>query len=165
MAKEHTYQALTVWTGASQGSTSSYQSYSREYTVTIEGKPPFKGSADPTFRGDPHLYNPEDLLITALSACHMLSYLALCARAGIQILAYSDEAFGKMAFYDGKMRFTEVVLHPEVVIEAGEIHKARSLHHKAHEECFIANSVSFPVLHEPVLAEGNKTSKSKPDAT
>ena len=63
------------------------------------------------------------------------------------------------------MRFTKVVLHPKVVIEAGEIQQARSLHHKAHEECFIANSVSFPVLHKPVLAEGNKSSKSKPDAT
>ena len=149
MAKEHVYRINTVWTGASQGATSSYDAYSREYAINIEGKPPFVGSADPTFRGDAALYNPEDLLLMALSACHMLSYLALCARAGIRVISYSDVATGKMAQKNGKIRFTEVILHPLVTIEAGDdLEKARSLHDNAHHVCFIANSVNFPVLHE-----------------
>lgn len=149
MAKEHLYRINTIWTGASQGSTSSYDAYSREYVINIDGKPPFVGSADPTFRGDAALYNPEDLLLMALSACHMLSYLALCARAGIRVISYSDVATGKMAQKNGKIRFTEVILHPLVTIEAGDVlEKARSLHDNAHHVCFIANSVNFPVLHE-----------------
>ena len=149
MAKEHVYRINTVWTDASQGATSSYDAYSREYAINIEGKPPFVGSADPTFRGDAALYNPEDLLLMALSACHMLSYLALCARAGIRVISYSDVATGKMAQKNGKIRFTEVILHPLVTIEAGDdLEKARSLHDNAHHVCFIANSVNFPVLHE-----------------
>jgi organic hydroperoxide reductase OsmC/OhrA len=161
MPKEHVYRLSTVWTGASQGTTSSYQSYSREYTANIEGKPPLVGSADPTFRGDRALYNPEDLLVVALSACHMLSYLALCARAGIRVIDYSDEAMGKMTYKDGKMKFTEVVLHPNVTIEAGDdIEKAIALHDRAHEECFIANSVAFSVLNEPIVAETSNLKNS-----
>ncbi|HEY9649137.1 MAG TPA: OsmC family protein [Coleofasciculaceae cyanobacterium] len=152
MPKEHIYRTQLVWTGASQGSTSSYESYAREYTVTIEGKPPLVGSADPTFRGNPTLHNPEDLLVISLASCHMLSYLALCAHAGIQVIAYSDEAVGKMTRQDGKVRFTEVMLHPRVAIAVGDdIEKARSLHHNAHDECFIANSVAFPVRNEPIV--------------
>ncbi|MCU0537073.1 MAG: OsmC family protein [Hydrococcus sp. Prado102] len=154
MAKEHIYRVSTVWTGASQGTTSSYQSYSREYTAKIEGKPLLVGSADPSFRGDRNLYNPEDLLVIALSACHMLSYLAICARAGIRVIDYSDEAVGKMTYKDGKMQMTEVLLHPKVIIEAGnDLESAIAFHHQAHDECFIANSVAFPVLNEPIVSE------------
>lgn len=152
MTKEHLYRINTVWTGASQGTTSSYDAYSREYAINIEGKPPFVGSADSTFLGDASLYNPEDLLLMALSACHMLSYLALCARARIRVISYSDAATGKMAQKNGKIRFTEVILHPLVTIEAGDdLEKARSLHDNAHHVCFIANSVNFPVLHEATM--------------
>jgi organic hydroperoxide reductase OsmC/OhrA len=154
MPKKHIYRVSTVWTGASQGTTSSYQSYSREYTAKIEGKPPLIGSADPSFRGDRNLYNPEDLLVIALSACHMLSYLAICARAGIRVIDYSDEAVGKMTYKDGKMQMTEVLLHPKVIIEAGnDLESAIAFHHQAHDECFIANSVAFPVLNEPIVLE------------
>src|SRR4028118_947063 len=164
MTKQHLYRINTVWTGASKGSTSSYDAYSREYAINIEGKPPFVGSADPTFRGDASLYNPEDLLLMALSACHMLSYLALCARAGIRVVSYSDAATGKMAQKNGKIRFTEVILHPLVTIEAGDdLEKARSLHDNAHHVCFIANSVNFPVLHEAKMLVKNQPKFSTPD--
>jgi organic hydroperoxide reductase OsmC/OhrA len=154
MSKEHLYRINTVWTGASQGSTSSYDAYSREYAINIEGKPQFVGSADPTFLGDASLYNPEDLLLMALSACHMLSYLALCARAGIRVISYSDAATGKMAQKDGKIRFTEVILYPLVTIEAvDDLETARSLHDRAHHVCFIANSVNFPVRNEAIVKQ------------
>ena len=147
MPHEHHYAARLVWTGAERGSTRDYQSYSREYLVEIEGKPPLTGSADPTFRGDASKHNPEDLLVASLAACHMLTYLAECARAGIEVVAYEDQASGKMAFKDRKMRFVEVTLAPQVTIAAGDLAQAEALHAKAHDGCFIASSVNFPVLH------------------
>jgi peroxiredoxin-like protein len=153
MAHVHRYQAKLEWVGASRGSTATYQGYSREYSVAIPGKPMFSGSADPTFRGDPALYNPEDLLVVALSSCHMLSYLALAARAKLEVQSYVDEATGTMDMKDGKIRFVEVVLYPRVVVAAGsDLELARRLHAKAHGECFIANSVNFPVRNEPQVA-------------
>ena len=150
MPHQHHYAARLIWIGAERGPTRSYESYSRSYRVEIEGKPPLEGSSDPTFRGDPGRHNPEDLLLAALAACHMLSYLADCARAGIEVIAYEDQASGLMALKDGKMRFVEVTLAPRVTIGAGNVERARDLHAKAHAECFIANSVNFPVRHEPV---------------
>ncbi|HEX5323852.1 MAG TPA: OsmC family protein [Capsulimonadaceae bacterium] len=154
MAHEHSYSARTVWTGARHGAMSSYDSYSREYTALCEGKPELVGSADAAFRGDASKHNPEDLLLISLSACHLLSYLAECARVGIAVVDYEDEASGTMAIKDGRMRFTEVTLKPRVVVAAGsDLVKARSLHERAHAGCFIANSVAFPVINEPIIFE------------
>ncbi|TNE34113.1 MAG: OsmC family peroxiredoxin [Alphaproteobacteria bacterium] len=148
----HEYKARTNWTGAGKGAVEEYKTYSREYEVAIEGKPLFTGSADPTFYGDPALHNPEDMLMIALSACHMLSYLALCAKYNIRVTAYHDDAWGKMEIADNKMRFTEVVLKPVVTIDAdSDANKAAELHHEAHAQCFIASSVNFPVRNEPEI--------------
>jgi organic hydroperoxide reductase OsmC/OhrA len=149
----HTYRATLEWIGPAAGPTTSYQAYSREYRVDLPGKPSFRGSADPAFRGDPGLVNPEELLVVALSSCHMLSYLALCARLKLPVLAYIDEATGMMDTKDGKMRFVEVVLHPKVTLGPGaDLGKAKRLHEEAHGLCFIANSVNFPVRNEPSVA-------------
>jgi organic hydroperoxide reductase OsmC/OhrA len=164
MAHPHHYAATLAWTGAAQGSTRDYNGYSREYSVEIPGKPALRGSADAAFRGDPALYNPEDLLLIALSACHLLSYLALGARLGVEVLAYRDRATGTMAVQRqpnqkiARLRFTEVVLHPEVTIAAGaDAARALALHEQAQAECFIANSVNFPVRHEAtILKSGDK---------
>jgi organic hydroperoxide reductase OsmC/OhrA len=136
MAREHHFAARLVWSGAEHGPTRDYRSYSREY---------------PKFLGDAGKHNPEDLLVIALSACHLLSYLAACAQAGIEVVAYEDQASGLMAIKDRKMRFVEVTLAPHVTIAAGDLEQARALHDKAHEDCFIANSVNFPVLHMPTV--------------
>jgi organic hydroperoxide reductase OsmC/OhrA len=152
MAHVHSYRATLEWIGASAGPTTSYQTYSREYRVDLPGKASFHGTADPTFRGDPTLPNPEDLLVVSLSSCHMLTYLALCARVKLAVISYIDEATGTMDMKDGKLRFVEVVLHPRVAIAAGaDLDQARALHEKAHGECFIANSVNFPVRNEPTV--------------
>ena len=151
MAKEHHFAARLVWTGAEQGPIRDYQSYSRDYRVEVEGKPPLAGSSDPTFLGDAGKHNPEDLLVIALSACHMLSYLAVCAHAGIEVVTYEDQASGLMAIKDRKMRFVEVTLAPKVTIAAGDLEQAEALHEKAHEACFIASSVNFPVLTMPTM--------------
>jgi organic hydroperoxide reductase OsmC/OhrA len=151
MAKQHHFAAHLVWTGAAAGPTRTYEGYARAWRAEVEGRPALDGSADPVFRGDPAKHNPEDLLVVALSACHMLTYLALCARAGIEVNAYEDQAGGTMALNDGKLRFVEVTLAPKVVIAAGDLERAQALHAQAHAECFIANSVNFPVRNRPTV--------------
>ncbi len=151
MAREHHFAARLLWTGAAAGPTRSYEGHARAWRVEIAGKPPLEGSADPVFRGDAARYNPEDLLVVALATCHMLSYLALCARAAIEVAAYEDQASGTMAIKDGRMRFVEVTLTPKVVIAAGDLERAQALHARAHSECFIANSVNFPVRNRPTV--------------
>ena len=154
MAKQHSYEVKLTWTGAVQGPTRDYKSYSREYRIEAPGKPALAASADPAFRGDPALYNPEDLLVAALSGCHMLTYLAYCALQGIAVVAYEDQAGGTMVQEGSGGRFTEVVLRPRVTVAAGsDLDKARALHEKAHADCFVANSVNFPVRNEPEVVE------------
>jgi organic hydroperoxide reductase OsmC/OhrA len=151
--KPHRYQLTLVWEGNLGTGTSDYAAYGRQYRVSISGKPDLLGSADPMFRGDAALPNPEDLLVTALSSCHMLSYLALCARSRIRVLSYVDAAEGTLEFRpDGGGSFREVVLHPRVTVAAGtDVARATELHHPAGEQCFIAASCNFPVRHEPAV--------------
>lgn len=154
MGREHRYEASVVWTGAEKGPTLSYQSYSRDYRVDIPGRPALHGSADLHFRGDPARHNPEDLLVAALSACHMLTYLALAARAGLAVTAYEDAARGTMALEGEGGHFTEVVLNPRVTVARGsDLALARRLHGEAHGLCFIARSVNFSVRHEATIVE------------
>jgi organic hydroperoxide reductase OsmC/OhrA len=149
-SSEHHFECHLTWTGVSRGSTTSYEAYGRELLVEIDGKPPLRGSSSPAFRGDAALHNPEDLLVIALAECHCLSYLALAVRAGLVVVGYEDRASGTMARLDGKIRFREVTLRPRVTLAAGgDAEKARALHERAHAECFIANSVNFPVQNQP----------------
>jgi organic hydroperoxide reductase OsmC/OhrA len=150
---EHHYSAHLIWDGNRGKGTATYAGYGREYRVAIEGKPELHGSADVAFRGDADRFNPEDLFVAAIASCHMLSYLALCAKHGICVIAYEDAAAGTMK-EDGKGggRFEEVVLHPVVTIaDAEQVERATKLHARAHESCFIANSCSVPIRHEPVV--------------
>ncbi len=150
LAKLHQYNTDLRWTGNTGNGTENYRSYERSYTISVHGKPEIAGSSDPAFRGDPGKYNPEEMLVAALSSCHMLSFLHLCAISSVIVLGYSDNAAGTMEEgNDGNGRFTEVMLKPQVVVkEASMIEKANALHEKAHHNCFIANSCNFPVRHE-----------------
>ncbi|MDQ2889026.1 MAG: OsmC family protein [Gemmatimonadota bacterium] len=148
MSDSHTYEAHLTWTGASAGPTSSYAGYSREHSIQIPGKEPLRGSADAVFRGDGSLYSPEDLLVASLSGCHMLSYLAHAARAGVHVTSYEDSATGTMVLEGGGGHFTEVTLRPSVTISAGDPALAQTLHDTAHADCFIAASMNFPVRHD-----------------
>jgi organic hydroperoxide reductase OsmC/OhrA len=150
--RAHQYHVQTTWTGNLGSGTSTYRAYTRNHELTIAGKSaPIAGSSDPAFRGDPSRYNPEELLLAALSACHMLALLHLCADAGIVVTGYVDEAVGEMRENpDGSGEFTKAVLRPRMVItDSARIAEATSLHHRAHEMCFIARSVNFPVENEP----------------
>ena len=154
---EHEYAVRVTWTGNTGDGTTHYRSYRRDHTVTTEGPPPLLGSADPTFRGDASRWNPEQLLLAALSQCHLMSYLHACVQVGVVVTAYVDDAEGRMQVdRDGSGRFTEVVLRPRVTVtEPGMVPAATAAHRRANELCFIANSVSFPVRHEPVVAAGS----------
>ncbi len=150
---QHTYRVTVEWTGNRGAGTASYAGYGRDHTISAGAKLPIAGSSDPAFRGDAERWNPEDLLVASISACHKLWYLHLCATSGISLLSYRDEAEGVMQEdRNGAGRFVRAVLRPSVVIRAGDdIEKATSLHHDAHGYCFIANSVNFPVTCEPVI--------------
>ena len=150
--KAHHYETNLKWTGNQGEGTGSYRSYKRDHTISIQGKPDILGSSDPAFRGDSSRHNPEDLLVAALSSCHMLWYLHLCAIRGVVVTAYEDAAEGTMLEEPRRGRFTEVVLRPVVTItEDSDATKAISLHERAHGECYIANSVNFPVRCEPTV--------------
>jgi organic hydroperoxide reductase OsmC/OhrA len=153
MSAEHRYSSRLTWEGNLGQGTPSYQGYSRQWRVRTEGKPDLVGTADPAFRGERDKYNPEDLLVASLSSCHMLTYLALCARNGISVPSYTDEATGLMkTTTEGGGKFASVTLHPVVEIaEGGKKALAEELHEKAHELCFIASSVSFPVSHSAIV--------------
>jgi organic hydroperoxide reductase OsmC/OhrA len=155
MAKTHRYIVTVAWTGNTGSGTSGYRNYERRHDISAgPGKPAIPGSSDPVFCGDPARWNPEELLVASLSACHQLWYLHLCAEAGITVAAYLDQAEGTMEeTADGSGRFLRVLLRPRVTLVAGsDVAKARVLHDAAHAKCFIANSVNFPVEHEAEIS-------------
>jgi len=150
MAKEHLYKTNIEWTGNRGEGTSHYKSYDRRHVISVDNKPVIQASSDPAFMGDATKYNPEELLVAALSSCHMLWFLHLCSDHGIVVVDYKDEATGVMLETASGGHFTEVVLHPLVTVsDKAHINKANELHHEANKKCFIANSCNFPVKHEP----------------
>ena len=155
MANEHRYTTAVTWTGNLGEGTRAYRGYARHFDITCPGKPTVLGSADPAYLGDSERHNPEDLLVAALSACHMLWYLHLCAVANVAVTAYRDAAEGVMrANPDGSGEFERVTLRPHVTI-AGDscAETAMSLHQRANAMCFIARSVNFPVEHIPEIVK------------
>jgi len=149
----HHYEVTVSWTGNRGTGTSGYRDYGRDHEVNAEGRPVLLGSSDPAFRGDKTRWNPELALLAALSECHLLSYLHVCATAGVIVTGYVDVAEGTMAEDEhGGGRFTEVTLRPQVTVAAADmIDSAISLHEEASAKCFIANSVNFPVHDEPTV--------------
>src|ERR1700758_585822 len=152
---EHNYKATIRWTGNQGKGTAGYREYQRSHTINVEGKPEIPGSSDPSFRGDPARYNPEELLVASLSACHMLWYLHLCAVNDVIVREYRDAAFGVMEEnQDGSGEFVQVVLNPVVNISGdSDRDKALALHHEAHGLCFIARSLKFPVEVVPEIVQ------------
>ncbi len=150
---QHRYQVQVEWTGNRGTGTSDYRSYGRDHIIRADGLPELPGTADPTFHGDRDRWNPEQLLLAALSQCHMLSYLHIAVKNGITVASYSDDAEGTLHLNrDGSGEFTEVVLRPNVVIlNKDDAEKAQCLHAAANKVCFIARSVNFPVRHQPEI--------------
>ncbi|HEY3453950.1 MAG TPA: OsmC family protein [Bryobacteraceae bacterium] len=154
MAREHYYRVTIAWTGNRGTGTSGYRAYARDHEISAEGKSAvITGSSDPAFRGDASRYNPEELLVASLSACHMLWFLHLCSDAGIAVSSYTDEALGEMREHAGGAgEFTKVTLRPRVKIsDPARAADIPALHAKAHELCFISRSVNFPIEHEATV--------------
>jgi organic hydroperoxide reductase OsmC/OhrA len=154
MSKSHRYATTLTWTGDTGEGTASYRSYERAYEIAADGKPALLGSSDPSFRGDPGRWNPEELLLASISSCHQLWYLHLCAVNGVVITAYRDQATAVMVEDEtGGGRFKSATLRPHVTIAAGsDPEKAMALHHEANAKCFVANSLNFPVSHDATMA-------------
>jgi organic hydroperoxide reductase OsmC/OhrA len=151
MPRTHHYETTVTWTGNRGTGTSGYKAYGRDHDVAAAGCAPLAGSSDRAFHGDRDRWNPELLLTAALSQCHLLSYLHVCADAGVVVTGYRDEARGTMAeTAGGGGHFTGVVLRPRVSVrDASMAEAALRLHAEASARCFIAASVNFPVRHEP----------------
>ena len=148
---EHRYALTVRWTGNLGEGTASYRGYSRDHDVEIPGLPVLQGSADPTFHGDRTRYNPEQLLLAALSQCHMLSFLHVAVKHGVVVTAYEDRAEALMrSNRDGSGQFESATLKPRVTVAAPVAEELMAqLHSEANKVCFIARSVNFPVLHRP----------------
>ncbi len=153
MGTYHNYLLHVIWTGNLGTGTQIYRGYTRDHTISAEGKPDLLASSDKAFRGNPERYNPEEMLLASASSCHMLSYLHLCAVNKIVVVDYTDKPTGKMLESpDGSGRFEEICLYPTIVItDKAMIEKAIALHHDANKLCFIANSLNFPVRHFPTI--------------
>lgn len=156
MGREHHYETTVEWRGNRGTGTSGYRDYGRELLLTAEGKHPIDASADRTFHGNADRWNPEELLVAALSQCHMLSYLHVAVMRGVVVTAYTDTAAGTMEQTDdGGGRFTSVTLRPVVTVASADmVEAALDAHQDASEKCFIANSVNFAVHHEPRIVVG-----------
>jgi organic hydroperoxide reductase OsmC/OhrA len=153
----HTYDVTVTWTGNRGEGTTGIRDYDRDLVVSADGPEDIAASSDPDYLGDPKRWNPEQLFTASISQCHMLWYLGICSRAGVVVHEYSDEAVGTMVSGpDHHARFTEVVLRPRIVVGAeDQVDKALALHERAHEFCFIAQSVNFEVKIEPVISVSN----------
>ena len=150
MNLEHHYALRIEWTGNRGTGTSDYRAYGRDHVVHVSGKPSIEGSSDRAFHGDAERWNPEELLLAALSQCHMLSYLHVATLRGIVVESYTDAATGTMQQTEnGGGHFTLATLRPRVTISAGDPEVATAIHREASEKCFIAASINFPVGHEP----------------
>ena len=151
MKNQHLYTLKLDWIG--NPSVNSIKN-DRLYEIAIPGKEAFKGSADGTFYGDPSLLNPEDLLLSALSSCHMMSYFYVCRKRKIAIESYQDEPIGNLELsVDGSGRFTSVTLKPTILLKnKTQKELAQSLHHEASKLCFIANSCNFAIKVEAIIS-------------
>lgn len=147
---EHRYQISVKWTGNTGQGTKDYRGYERSHLISCPGKPDLLGTSDPKFRGDPTKYNPEELLLASLSACHMLWYLHLCSDSKIVVIEYVDNPTAVMVVEpSGSGRFKEATLQPSIILANDKVVEAERLHEEAHKKCFIANSVNFPIILKP----------------
>lgn len=151
MAQEHLFEGTLHWTGRHLSEPLSAGSFTRDCVIEFDGKPPIEGSAPSVFNGDDSRHNPENLLVASLMECHFLSFMAVCARAGLRVTSYRDRGSGRLAMKDGRMRMVEATLRPRVELaDPSQSARLDELHRRAHSICFIANSVNFAVRIDPV---------------
>lgn len=151
--REHHHAVSVRWTGNTGEGTASFRGYRRANEISAAGRPAIAGDSDPAFLGEGIGYSPEELLVAALSQCHMLAYLHMCADSGVVVHSYTDDATGTMVQTGASGRFTEVVLHPVVTVaDRSMVDKALAMHDSLHDACFVGASVNFPVRCEPSVS-------------
>lgn len=150
---EHHFELTVRWSGNQGTGTSGYRDYSRAHVIQADGPGELQGSAARPFRGDTDRWNPEQLLLAALSQCHMLSYLHVAVQHNVVVTGYQDAATAVLNVNpDGSGEMTSATLNPQVTLaDESQRELADSLHDQAHDFCFIARSVNFPVHHQPQL--------------
>lgn len=147
----HVFRAHIAWSGSANGPTLDPATFSRDLDVTCEGQT-LPVSAAPVFRGDPGRFNPEQLFVASVAACQALTYLFLTARHGVAVVGYEDDADGELSMVDGRLRMIRVTLRPRITLAAdGDGQLALSLVERAHDGCFIANSVTAAVRLAPIV--------------
>ncbi len=152
MSHTHLFEGTLQWTGRPGEDEHGKLKLERAFTIRFDGVAPVEGSSPSFFRGDDRFHNPETLMVSSLMACHHLTYLAVCERAGVRVLEYRDRGVGTLAMKDGRIRMVDVTLAPQVrVADAAHLEQARELHGKAHAHCFMSNSVNFEVRVEPTV--------------
>jgi organic hydroperoxide reductase OsmC/OhrA len=152
MSHQHLFEGALHWTGQAAEDAQGKLKLERAFVLRFDGKAPVEGSSPAVFSGDEGKHNPETLMVSSLMACHLLTYLAVCERAGVRVLEYADHGTGTLAIKDGKMRMIGIVLQPRVrIADAAQLDLARDLHAKAHANCFMSNSVNFEVKVEPAV--------------
>ncbi|OPH33797.1 OsmC family protein [Moraxella equi] len=153
--KTHHYTTTITWQGNLGIGTKDYSGYGRDFIIQADNKTDILASSDPAFRGDKNKWNPEELLLASISSCHKLWYLHLCAVNQIVVEEYQDHATAIMNEGDDRKagHFISATLNPVVKISRGDKQLALSLHEKAHELCFIANSLNFPVQCQATILE------------
>ena len=160
----HTYELDLTWTGNRGTGTSGYRDYGRDVQARSQGRPDLELSADKPFRGDPDRWNPEVLLLAALSECHLLSFLHIAVRHGVTVTAYRDEPIGWLEQEGIGGHFSRVLLRPRVTVaDAAHVDLVPQLHEEAGRACFIAASMNFPVEHEPVTEAAGQGDAYQPD--
>ena len=146
------HQASVVWKRTSADFT--YDTYNRTHEVRFkDGAIVLPSSSAPAFKGDADLVDPEEAFVGSLSSCHMLTFLAICARKRLTVEIYEDDAVGYLEKGEGgKLWMARATLRPRVRFAAGaqvDEQALAEIHHKSHQECFIANSVKTDVAVEP----------------
>ncbi len=165
MVDLHTYRARVRWTGDRGTGTSGYRDYGRDHVIETADHGTIAGSSSTGFGRDPTRYNPEELVVAALSSCHMLWYLHLCADRGVVVRSYTDDAEVTLSVGDGgNARLIHATLRPRVTLSSGAPETAIALHREAHAKCYVANSVNFPVAVEPTVTGPEPSAFGAPTA-
>jgi organic hydroperoxide reductase OsmC/OhrA len=149
MSEHPAFTVQVHWTGTHTGTPESEPGYTKWHEILVANRAPLLASAPVVYGGDALGYNPEELMLASLSSCHLLTFLAVAARAKVHVVAYRAAGHGQLDMKEGKIRFVGATLTPHVTVQSqAALDRLAALHQKAHANCFMANSVNFPVLVE-----------------
>lgn len=150
MVEELVFEGNLTWAGQPLEREFTYDRFERTTRLEFDGGAVVSSSAPAKYHGDGQLLNPETLMLGSLMQCHFLTFMAIASKSGARVVSYADRADGKLAMKEGKFRYVAATLRPKVRFEnPADASRLEAFHHKAHANCFMSNSVNFPVTVEP----------------